>query len=299
MIFCTNFLKGALAAEAAPLEIYALNAGFRNEDDSQFRDFIQLRRASAENLSLAEVRLIYFNSSGNQAGEISFPENALLAGEFLTLGFAKSSSYADCVGTDFVYNFGTAGLSSTGGALRLMAGGQIIDELCWGKNECENRYAKFATGADANYSLVRQADGFALEKYYPDIDLQAIEYLPVESNAGTDCANLRITEVLSYYESDTAEQFVEIYNAGDDNVVLENCALLYKKKQYVLDGELTAHGYFVYRNQDLVLVKNPSVYAELSIVDSTGEIVSSIKYLHGQRKLTSYALFDIDSKDEN
>ena len=299
MIFCTNFLKGALAAEAAPLEIYALNAGFRNENDSQFRDFIQLRRASAENLSLAEVRLIYFNSSGNQAGEISFPGNALLVGEFLTLGFAKSSSYADYVGTDFVYNFGTAGLSSTGGALRLIVGDQIIDELCWGKNECKNQYAKFATGADANYSLVRQADGFALEKYYPDIDLQAIEYLPVESNVGTDCANLRITEVLSYYESDTAEQFVEIYNADDDNVALGNCALLYKKKQYVLDGELAAHGYFVYRNQDLVLVKNPSVYAELSIVDSTGEIVSSIKYLHGQRKLTSYALFDIDSKDEN
>ena len=220
-------------------------------------------------------------------------------GEFLTLGFAKSSSYADYVGTDYVYNFGSAGLASTGGTLRLLRSDQVIDEVCWGKNECARQNVKFATNAELNYSLVRQADEFIQDKYYPDIDLRAIEYLPVESNAGTSCANLRITEVLSYYENDPSEQFIEIYNDGDESIALSDCALLYKKKQYAFEGELAAQDYLVYRNQDLIIVKNPSVYAELGIVDATGEIVSGIKYLHGQRKLTSYALFDMDSKDEN
>ena len=287
------------ATDALPIEIYALNAGFKNENDSQYRDFIQLRRVIGDNMSLAELRLVYLNSAGNQAGEISFPENALLTGEFLTLGFAKSSSYVDYAGTDYVYNFGSAGLASTGGTLRLFIGEQLIDEVCWGKNECARQNVKFATSAESNYSLVRQVDEFIQDKYYPDIDSQAIEYLPVESGASSDCVNLRITEVLSYYENDASEQFVEIYNDRDESVALGECALLYKKKQYALEGELAARSYLAYRNQDLTLVKNPSVYAELGIVDAAGEIVSSIKYLHGQRKLTSYALFDMDSKDEN
>ncbi len=208
------------------------------------------------------------------------------------------------MGSGLTYYFSSSGLASTAGAIQLYEKDALIDELCWGKDFCAQKYPKFSTSDTDNYSL-RRCDGecesaFEQQKYYPEIDLAAIELAPIKENTvSSPCENLRITEVLSYYRQAVSEQFVELYNSGAESVDLSGCRIGYKNKQYPLDGVLLSGSYKAIRSADLTLVKNPSVYAELSILDASGEIVSSMKYLHGQRKLTSYALFDIGTEQEN
>ena len=224
---------------------------------------------------------------------MEFPESTILHADAVVFGFSKSPQFAEAP-PSFLYDFGSAGLASTAGRLKIVQGDEVVDEVCWGKLTCESQMTKFATSAEENKTAIRLPDmSFIYEQFYPEIDIEAFlvpepepepEPIPVQS-----CAGLKITEIYSYYETNADEQFVELYNSLDEDIVLDTCALRYKSKDYLLQGTLAPKQYTVVQN--LLLTKDPSSELTLEIVDATGP-VESASYAHGQKSGTSIALVD-------
>jgi hypothetical protein len=319
IIGCLIFIKGVTGVSIdeddyeginSSLVISAVNAGYTYEGVQQNYDFIELYNNTGEILALDGYRIEYVNSVGNVAGSISFPVGTDLNSEYLLLGFAKSPQYAE-VGKEYLYNFGSsAGLASTAGVVRLYKDGALVDEICWGSAVCSESYVKFATTQEANMTLQRCiVDGviercgdeawFRYVKYYPEIkegvlksrSMEVPELLP-------QCFGLVISEIYSYFENDYAEQFVEIYNPTDEIIELEGCGLKFKNKIYELVGELAPDEYLAYQNLDLKLTKNPTNSNELFLLDVDGSIVSKAEYYYGQKKGTSWALFNLGEDEE-
>ena len=46
------------------------------------------------------------------------------------------------------------------------------------------------------------------------------------------CRGLQFSEILSYYDTARTEQFIEIYNSGSEQVLVDGCELKYKNKSY-------------------------------------------------------------------
>ena len=115
------------------------------------------------------------------------------------------------------------------------------------------------------------------------------------SDVDTVCPTLSFTEILSYYVESNTEQFVEIYNDSDEEVSLDGCWILYKKKEYELSGVVGAKGYFVYHPDGFRLTKNPTRENTIGLVDAKGTIIDEMVYYNGQRKGVAYALV----KDED
>ena len=180
-----------------------------------------------------------------------------------------------------------------------MQGDQLIDEICWGKLECANPGPKFATKQEENMSLVRCSEQcettFISETYYPDI-IESIKSL--EPPADASCEGLIISEIHSYYIDSPAEQFIELYNSSTEPINLLKCQILYKNKSYSLDGELSPNGYYVYQNPDLILTKDPTSYNQYALKYASGDIFYEMILPHGQKKGTSYAIFDANSPGE-
>ena len=252
---------------------------------------------------MSAIRVIYTNSAGNTAGEISFAENLYLATDHLVLGASVSPQYSDADGPYYIYNFGSAGLASTAGMLELYYGEEKIDELCWGKLECGNNYAKFATKYEDNYSLKRCAEDcpddaeYIFDKYYPELDIESIAEYPADEEPETppsspSCAGIKITEIYSYYSTDVSEQFVELYNPTPESISLDYCHIAYKNTDYPLSGELASGTYYAFQDSSLSLTKNPTSTNTVAVIDSSGNVIDSVDYPNGQKKGTSYALFD-------
>lgn len=290
-----------------PLRFYAVNAGYKDDGSAQNYDFIELERIVEDYLELSSFRIIYTNSAGNVSGEISFAENLRMLGNRLVLGASVSPQYSSADGSYYLYDFGSSGIASTAGMLELYHGEDKIDEICWGKLECDNSYAKFATKFEDNYSLKRCSkeclDGvdFTMEKYYPDINFESIAELPSDEESevvsvSPSCNGVKITEVYSYYQTNASEQFIELYNPTDVSILLDSCRVVYKNSVYPLFGELVPGDYYAYQDVALSLTKNPVSTNTISVIDLDGTVVDSIDYPNGQKRGTSYALFDANTE---
>ena len=287
------------------MRFYAVNAGYKDEKSAQNYDFIELERLSYSNLSLAPYHITYTNSAGNLAGEIAFADNLVLTTDHLVLKADVSSPSIAEENSPYLYNFGSSGLASTAGKLELYQGEHKIDEICWGKIECTEKYAKFATKEEDNYSLVRCVGlctddrTYDLAKYYPDISVNSIiEVSPRQDDdvgLEEDCEGVIITELYSNYDNNISEQFIELYNPNVEPISLHGCFLEYKNKNYPLDGELKAGEYYIFQNQNLKLTKDPSDSNIVAIINRNRDIKAQLEYPHGQKKGTSYALFDMAS----
>ena len=125
-----------------------------------------------------------------------------------------------------------------------------------------------------------------------------MEIIPDQNDvlgAENDCNGVIISELYSNYENDVSEQFIELYNPTLEQIPLENCSISYKNKTFPLEGEIGAGSYFVFKDQGLTLTKDPSSSNAVSIINRNHDIKAQIEYPHGQKKGTSYALFDISS----
>ena len=112
------------------------------------------------------------------------------------------------------------------------------------------------------------------------------------------CKNIRFSEILTYYVENQGEQFIELFNGGDDVAKLDNCKLKYKDKIYTLVGEVFGGSYYIYKSTELKLTKNPVKENILELIGADGEIVDSLKYYNGQKKGTSLALIRNDDEEE-
>ncbi len=302
---CAHF---CVADSEPPLVFSAINAGYKDDVSPQNYDFIELKKKSADPLDLSDYRIIYYNSNDNEAGSLSF-DNLALVEDRLVLGYSKSPQFQESPDA-YLYNFSSSGLASTAGRLVLMLGEEIADEICWGKTVCEKSLPKFATKIeDNNTALVCENDeGYCLEKYYPEPTVAALVEIEATDPADASdsnpepepepesesevpkvsCAGLRITEVLGYYNENSAEQFVEIFNPTADAIVLDGCRLNYKK-DYSLTGTIAANEFLALR--DILLTKNPTKDQQISLLDDEGAI-DTINYPHGQKKGTALARFE-------
>lgn len=283
--------------ELPEIYIRAVNPGYTVDGKSNVGELIEISRKNSDALiSLAGMAVSYTNSRGNSSILFEFPEHSFLTGENLLLRLASSpdSELANV-------NYKTT-IAITAGKISLIKGEEILDEVCWsGKDGCYKAFdSKKPTTLVrnletlefehvANYEPVYEEDNYKVEAIDDDGEGQVTE---------SQCKNLRFSEILSYYETLKSEQFIEFYNAGSEQILMDGCKIRYKNKNYELTGILKAEGYYAYYPSEFSLTKNPANANTLEIIDTTGEVVDKLVYPNGQRKGTTYAWIGYDEKGE-
>ncbi|MBR2753896.1 hypothetical protein IKD82_01915 [Candidatus Saccharibacteria bacterium] len=276
------------------LYIKAINPGYSIDGKNNVGELIEIsRRSSDDMISLAGITIGYTNSSGSDSTLFEFPENSFLTGESILLRLASSPD-SELAATNYTKTLAfKAGLS-------LKKNDEILDEVCWtGKADC---YKEFKSSNPT--FLVRNLETGEFEhlkEYEVNYDEKA--YLVKNSDEGeielpSQCKNLQFSEILSYYETTKTEQFVEFYNSGFEQILLDGCKLRYKNKNYDLTGIVKPEEYIVYYPRDFNLTKDPASSNTLEIVDTNEKTVDKLVYFNGQRKGTAFALIGYDEKGE-
>ena len=287
-----------VSGDLPELYIKAVNPGYTVDGKSNVGEMIEIARVNSDApFLLAGIAVRYTNSSGNDSVLWEFPENSYLIGETIVLRLASSPD-SELAAVTY-----SKTLAMKGG-LALVRGEEVIDELCWtGKEGC---YKDFVSAKPT--TLVRREDGGFehMVDYEPRYDAEAYkversEEVVEDEGYGAvlpQCRGLRFSEILSYYETLKSEQFIELYNGGAEQVLLDGCQIRYKNKKYSLNGVVKPEEYFVYEPTEFSLTKNPTNANTLELVDVDGVIVDKLVYPNGQRKGTSYAFIGYDANGE-
>ena len=253
--------------------------------------------------SLADLSVVYITSSGKEYPVFSFPEGYEMVGESLLMRLASSSEITEAEDehevADLIY---TRNMAQSKGRIRLVYGEEVLDSLCWGfeEDECFSGFnAKKPTVLVRDFRAEEMEERFshvALENYTlsynpekPGLKITEVEEEKIEPK----CREIEFSEILTYFEASRDEQFIELYNRGDEKVELSGCSLRYKNKLYALSGAVEAKGLIVFypgAAWDLQLTKNPTSANLLEIIDTDGEVDDSLLYMAGQRKGVSLAM---------
>lgn len=305
------------------LYIKSVNPGYKIDGVAETGEMIELYNDADVSLPLSGASLRYYNSSGTTYTLFEFPENSAAIGKTILLRYEKAPEVeADATYAKTIALAGSLELvySEPGGEEK------IVSSVCWlGGKDCN---AKFNSSKPT--TLVRQDDNETggLDGA-PDSDAHPVFehrtdyvpmfsgglYLPVTESPAEDaddaasaktakpqCLDLEFSEILSYYDESEKEQFIEFYNPTDETISLEGCKLKYKNKLYEFSttngssenatgvSEVGGGGFYVYRPTSFKLTKNPNSENEVGLVDVTSDIVATMRYPHGQKKATAYAL---------
>lgn len=269
-------------------EIYikAVNPGYTYEGKSNVGEMIEIARKNADTpISLAGATVGYTNSSGNKSILLTFPENSWMTGDTLLLRLASSPE------SELANETYTKSLAMTSGALELKVG-EVEDSVCWtGKGECA---AGFKSAKPTTLARNLATGEFEhLTQYEPDYDPDSYYVEPTKADVANEvasqCHGLEFSEILSYYETNKEEQFIEIYNPKSEQILLDGCQVRYKNKNHLLRGIVKSEGYYVYYPEGFNLTKNPTNTNTLELIDTNGTVLDKLEYPNGQRKGTSYA----------
>lgn len=279
-----------------PIRIKAINPGYTIGGISNVGEFIELVNVSDDSsISLTGFSLRYTNSSGKSSNIIEFPEGSEMTGETLLLRLASSpgSNLADLTYTKT--------LALEAGPLELVYRDEIIDSVCWKGKNCLKKFSAenptsivqdLATGEYSHVSDYMPAFSEDHKSYSPPPEDEAVD---IDVAIEPQCRGLIFNELLSYYENEKNEQFIELFNPTDEVISLDGCQMRYKKKSYAMEGVVDSGGFYVYSPAGFSLTKNPTSINSIELVDVTGETVDKLDYPHGQKKGTAYALFDYDA----
>ena len=313
--------------ELPEIFINAVNPGYTINGISNVGEMIELgRRESDTPISLAGTAIGYTNSSGNYSILFEFPENTSMTGERLLLKLASSpqselaamtytktlafkagltlliddeivdevcwSGKAGCYKafdsanpTTLVRDLTTGEFTHVSDYEPVFDEGSLVIESDEGDDEPVEESGSGVSDGDDGSDVDESEEGSDSEYGEPED-----EEGDTEEIVETVCPTLSFTEILAYYVESNAEQFVEIYNDSDEEVSLDGCRILYRKKEYELSGVVEAKGYFVYHPDGFKLTKNPSKENTIGLVDVKGTIVDELVYYNGQRKGVAYAL---------
>lgn len=274
-------------------EIYirAVNPGYTMDGISNVGEMIEIgRKNSDEPILLAGLTISYTNTSGTAMTLVEFPEHSWMTGESILLRLASSPGHELAA-----MNYSKT-LAFKAGPLALMRGEEVIDGVCWtGKEGCMREFK-----SSEPTTLVRNVETGVFEHlidyepvYYEKSYLVEEEDEPLEEKA-SQCAELRFSEVLSYYEETRAEQFIEFYNASSEQILMDGCQIKYKNKLYPISGMIKPENYFARYLNDFSLTKNPTTSNIIELIDTNGKVVDRLEYFNGQRKGTSYAFIGYD-----
>ncbi len=280
-------------------EIYikAVNPGYTIDGKNNVGEMIEIGRKNSDApISLAGLTVRYTNSSGKDYDLLGFLDSSYMTGELVLLRLASSP---DSELANVTYSKTLAMNAS----LALMRGDEVIDSVCWtGKEGC---YKSFVSSKPT--TLVRNMETGEFEhvnEYEPHYDAGNYKVEVVEDEGygaetkPSQCKKLIISEILSYYETSKTEQFIELYNSGSEQILLDGCQIRYKNKSYALSGIVKPEEYYVYYPTEFNLTKNPTNQNTLEIIDTDGMVVYEMSYPNGQRKGTAYAMIGYDEKGE-
>lgn len=304
------------------LIIKAFNPGYTQNVDgkssSDFGEFIELQNLTNAPIALAGYSLKYDYGNGSYTFLFTFPEGSYMTGKRLLLKYTKTYDAAE---SDLTYK---KSLAMDAGPLQLIYTDEdeeeyLVDSVCWrgekDKALCEgyNYTPKLVSTIGKRKVVVRNLVSGEFEQF-PDIDYipdfvvneaglvisEESSEEPVEEKAAPHCQGLEITELLTYYDQDKSEQFVEIFNPTAQEINLEGCQIGYKKKFYQLVGVIKSGEYYVYYpSAQFTLTKNPKNPTSLTLLDADDSVVDEIVYPNGQKKSTSFAkIFTDDGKDD-
>ncbi|MDO5481278.1 MAG: lamin tail domain-containing protein, partial [Candidatus Saccharibacteria bacterium] len=255
-------------SELPILYFKAINPGYTDN----VGEMIEIRKNTNESVSLSGVVLRYSNSSGVTSDLVEFLDGARLDGDSLVLRY-KSAADVDekdpLKNANLVYS---KTLAKSAGLELVVRDGKkekALDSICWtGKAGC---YDNFSKNPDTTLVFNDERRVFLFQDdYKPEFSNDALftptiigeEGIDEDSNGGSELMPQRLdvefSEILSYYEDEAAEQFIELYNSTDEDISLDGCKIRYKKKDYPLSGIISAGGYYVYRPTDFHLTKNPN-----------------------------------------
>lgn len=295
--------KDAYINETIPdIYIKAINPGYTIDGKSNVGEMIEIaRKNSDEMMSLADITISYTNASGEQT-LVEFSEYSYMVGETLLLRLASSPG-SELANLTYKVKGTSSGLTQSSGPVVLEKGGEAMDAVCWVDGQ-EGCYRKFKSGSGE--SLVRNLENGEFEfitLYEPAYNPEGYYVEVVDEGMGevtgpSQCKGLEFSEIMSYYETSKSEQFIELYNHGSEQILLDGCKVRYKNKNHVLSGVVKPEGYFVYypEKEGFGLTKNPVNSNKLELIDTDGAILDVLEYPNGQRKGTSYALIGYDEK---
>ena len=285
------------ASAETPLALLALNPGYAIDGVSNVGEFIELVNLTDSPIELTGYVLRYTNATGNRSNIYVFPEGSTMVGKTLLLRLA-SSPEADQA--DLTY---TKTLALEAGPLELVHDDEVVDSVCWKGADC---LPKFVNKEGERTSLVKDLETGSFSHqldYVPRYDAESPGYQPpVTPTEDVDpvapqCRGLEFSELLTYYDSDPSEQFIELYNTSDESIDLTGCTIKYKSKTFTLSGTVEGNGYFL-KTPEVTLTKNPTTSNLYELVDVTGDVVDTLSLPHGQKKSTAYAAFGSDDSGE-
>ena len=255
-----------------------------------------------------------------------FPSGSQFVGRSILLRYESSpEATADSTAQDLTYTTSlaqagalsliklsaTADLSVFPTTSSLDAFGEVISSVCWlGGESC---LPTFSTTVKSRAYTTITRDDFTGEYthtnsaellynpsapglYLPPDIIDSPSDLSNDTNppnalAASKCYGLEFSEILSYYDTDSTEQFIELYNSTDAPLSLDGCKIRYKNKSYPLaSATIQPSGFYVLSPPPFRFTKNPTAENTLELVDANGAIIDTLTYPHGQKKSTTYAL---------
>jgi len=278
--------------EQPPVYIKAINPGYTVDGASNAGEFIELARDPKTDtpISLANLFIGYTNSSGKTIHLLEFPEDSWMVGESILLRLSSSPE------RELAHLTYLKTLAMKAGPLELVWNGTTIDAVCW--NGEEGCLAAFKSSTPT--TLVRDDETleFSHIETYEPIFSEENYYEAPEAEIKKQCESLEFSEILSYYESDQSEQFIEIYNPTAESILLDGCRLQYRNKTYPLTGTIAADGYFLYFPVDFSLTKDPATQNTIELIDADATIADTLTYTSGQKKSTSFAKIGYDASGQ-
>ncbi|MBQ6393915.1 hypothetical protein IJH74_01565 [Candidatus Saccharibacteria bacterium] len=305
------------------LFIKSINPGFKINDVSETGEAIELENSSNFSLPLDNLSLRYINSNGNVYPIFEFPSGSFMIEKDIVLRLDKSPEIKNILAetgsyreiADVIYSKTLA----MNGSLELVYttddGEQVLDSICWtGKSGCAAKFTNNSPGTLVRDSKTREITfrenyipNFVAGFYLPEDTAEPTpenSLAPVEVKTVTSkCKGLGFTELLSYYEENSSEQFLELYNPTDEIINMSGCQVKYKNKYYQIVttnasiennsiSELYPSEFYVYRPDKFTFTKNPNSENKIELIDTTGDTLDTLTYPHGQKKGTAYALTD-------
>ncbi|MBR3319303.1 hypothetical protein IKG06_02230 [Candidatus Saccharibacteria bacterium] len=276
--------------------IKSYNPGF---SDPYVGEYFELIKLSKSSILLAGLSVLYETSTGSEYTVYEFSEGHEMVGESLLMRLASSREVTDAGDAmsvaDATY---TRNMSQSGGRIKLKYDDEVIDSLCWGLKET-GCYEAFSSKKPT--TLVREIDEEEIGDFVHrtdyilsfDADVPGLKYNePMEELAEPKCREIEFSEILTYYENASTEQFIELYNHGEETADLGGCFIKYKNNNYALTGSVEAHGFAIFYPTNawhMTLTKNPTSFNRLDIIDTDGEIVDELMYYSGQKRGLSLA----------
>ena len=262
---------------------------------SQDKKYIEMYNPTNQNVNLAGWKIEYYAGSGAKTVGKIFKDEVILANGFLVLSNDKMS--ADVI--KFDNNLGLA--QNDGSVVLSRSDGSISDTVGWGNNSksagspikggvkivwrCfidENIIdSKFLSGKNLNNQEIVP---------YSRPNCKSPEPNPESSKELNKCEGLKLSEIASNVD----EQFIEIINSGEKNVITTGCKLTVGDsgvRENIGDIELNPGEFLTIKIKNTKL-KLPKTKGKVYLLDEAGSKIDAAAEYSSMPKGASWSFVD-------